>query len=234
MSSRRVRVLIVDDRNLSRLAMEGILNRHEGIEVLGGAVNGEDAIALTKRRSVDVILINSLAHNLNLVDTTKKVATICGDDTGRPRVLVLSNEVDERALAAIAAGASGVVLTSITPEELVPAIMIANIGYLVLPPDCRQHSIIGRPTNGALVSKLESTHHLCALTDRENDILRLLAVGLSNSQISTELVLSESTVKSHVQHVLNKLGLPSRVHAVILAYELGLIQAGQNAPQLTA
>jgi len=228
-----VRVLIVDDRNLSRFAMEAMLDRQEGIEVLGGAVNGEDAIALTKRRGVDVILINSLTRNINLVDTTKKLATICGDDTGRPRVLVLSHEVDEHARAAIAAGASGVVLTSITPEELVPAIRIANIGYLVLPPDCQQPSIIGRPTNGALTGKLGSTHRLCALTDRENDILHLLAVGLSNSQISTELMLSESTVKSHVQHVLNKLGLPNRVHAVILAYELGLIQIGQNAPQLT-
>ncbi|HWR48513.1 MAG TPA: response regulator transcription factor [Pseudonocardiaceae bacterium] len=227
-----MRVLIVDDRNLPRSAMEAILDRQEWIEVLGGAVDGEDAVAQAKRHGVDVVLINSLAQTLNVVDTTKQVTTSCGDDTDRTRVLVLSNEVDEDALAAVAAGASGVVLTSIAMQELVLAIRIADVGYLVLPPDFRSHSIIGGPAYGALNNRLASTHDLGALTDRENDILRLLAIGLSNSQISTELVLSESTVKSHVQHILNKLGLPNRVHAVILAYELGLIQIGQNAPQI--
>lgn len=212
--------------------MERILDRQEGIEVLGGAVDGEDAVAQAKKRGADVVLVNSLAHALNVVDTTKQVVTGCGDDIDRPRVLVLSNEVDDDACAAIAVGASGVVLTSIEPEELVLAIRIAGVGYLVLPPDCRPHSIIGRPADGALNGRLASTHDLGALTDRENDILRLLAIGFSNSQISAELVLSESTVKSHVQHILNKLSLPNRVHAVILAYELGLIQIGQNAPQL--
>lgn len=209
------------------------MGRQEGIEILGGAVDGEDAIAQAKRRGVDVVLINSLAQTLNVVDTTKQVTTSCGDDTDRPRVLVLSNELNEDALAAIAAGASGVALMSIAPEDLVSAIRIADMGYLVLPPDCRPHSIIGGHANGALNGRLASKRDLGALTDRENDILRLLAIGFSNSQISTELVLSESTVKSHVQHILNKLGLPNRVHAVILAYELGLIQIGQNAPQLT-
>jgi DNA-binding NarL/FixJ family response regulator len=229
-----VRVLIVDDRNLPRSAMEGMLDRQEGIEVLGGAVDSEDAIAQVKRGDVDVILINSLATTLNVVDTTKQVAISCGDDIDYPRVLVLSNEVDEDALDAIAAGASGVLLTSIAPEELVHAIRIADAGYLVLPPDFRRHSIIGRPADGALNSRVASGRDLGVLTDRENDILRLLTLGFSNAQISNELVLSESTVKSHVQHILNKLGLRNRVHVVILAYELGLVQIGQNALRLTS
>jgi DNA-binding NarL/FixJ family response regulator len=229
-----VRVLIVGDRNLGRSAMEGMLNRQEGIEVLGGAVDGEDAIAQAKRGDVDIILINSLGNTLNIVDTTRQVATSCGDGIDRPRILVLVNEVDEDVLGAITAGASGVLLTSIAPEELVPVIRIVDAGYLVLPPDCRRHSIIGRPADGALKSRVASAHDLGALTDRENDILRLLALGFSNAQISNELVLSESTVKSHVQHILNKLSLPNRVHVVILAYELGLVQIGQNAFRLTS
>ncbi|MGH3719495.1 MAG: response regulator transcription factor [Pseudonocardiaceae bacterium] len=226
-----MRVLIVDDRNLSRSTMEATLDSQEGIEVLGGAVDGEDAITQAKRRGVDVVLINSLAQTINVVDMTKQVTTSGGDDIDSPRVLVLSDEVDDDALAAIAAGASGVVLTSIKPQELVLAIRIADAGYLVLPRGRQPHSVIGVLPGGALNGRLASTYDLGALTDRENEILRLLALGFSNSRISTELMLSESTVKSHVQHVLNKLDLPNRVHAVILAYELGLIRIGQNAPR---
>jgi DNA-binding NarL/FixJ family response regulator len=232
MCNRPVRVLIIDDRTLSRSAMEKMLDRQEGIEVLGGAVDAKDAIARAERCAIDVVLINSLARTLDIAHTTKQVMTGCSDNAGRPRVLVLSHEIDEEALAAIEAGASGVVLTSISPEELVPVIRVANVGYLVVPPNCRSHPIIGRSDQGALNGKLAGTPGLDTLTDRENDILGLLAMGFSNSQISAELVLSESTVKSHVQHILNKLGLPNRVHAVIFAYELGLIQIGQNAPQL--
>jgi DNA-binding NarL/FixJ family response regulator len=208
--------------------MEGMLDRQDGIEVLGGAVDGEDAIVQAQRGDVDIILIKSLANTLNIVDTTKQVAASCGDGIDRPRVLVLANEVDEDVLDAIAVGASGVLLTSIALEELVPAIRIVDAGYLVLPPDCRRHSIIGRPADGALKSRDASVHDLGALTGRENDVLRLLVRGFSNAQISNELVLSESTVKSHVQHILTKLGLRNRVHVVILAYELGLVQIGQN------
>ena len=244
MRNRPVRVLIVDDRHLSRSAMEGMLDRQEGIEVLGGAVDGDDALAQVRSRGTDIILINSLARTLDIVDTTKQLVTSCHDGTDSPRVLVLANEVDDEALAAITVGASGVLLTSLAPEELVPAIRTANVGYLVLPPDYRWRSAtvggadnlttVGGPVDGALNSKAASAYCLGMLTDRENDVLRLLAIGCSNAQISNELVLSESTVKSHVQHILNKLGLPNRVHAVILAYELGLIKVGQNAPRLPA
>jgi DNA-binding NarL/FixJ family response regulator len=262
MRNRPVRVLIVDDRHLSRSAMEGMLDRQEGIEVLGGAVDGEDALAQVKSRGADIVLINSLAPTLDIVDTTKQLVTSCDDGTEPPRVLVLAHEVDDEALAAITVGASGVVLTSLAPEELVPAIRTANVGYLVLPPDYRWLSTtvgradnpttvgradnpttvgradnpttVGGPLDGALNGKAASAYCLGMLTDRENDVLRLLAIGCSNAQISNELVLSESTVKSHVQHILNKLGLPNRVHAVILAYELGLIKVGQNAPRLPA
>lgn len=253
MRNRPVRVLIVDDRHLFRSAMEGMLDRQEGIEVLGGAVDGEDAFAQVRSRGADIVLINSLAPTLDVVDTTKHLVTSCDDGTEPPRVLLLAHEVDDEALAAITVGASGVVLTSLAPEELVPAIRTANAGYLVLPPDYRWRSTtvggagnpitvggagnpatVGGAVNGALNGKAASAYCLGMLTDRENDVLRLLAIGCSNAQISNELVLSESTVKSHVQHILNKLGLPNRVHAVILAYELGLIKVGQNAPRLPA
>jgi DNA-binding NarL/FixJ family response regulator len=223
MSVEHVRVLVVDDRNLSRCALRGVLDRQQGICVAGEAANAEELTRQLRELDIDVVLIDSLAHRICPVETTRQV--VCSSRTSQ--VVVLSNEMDDQATEAVAAGACGLVLKSVTAEELVPAIRIAAAGYLVLPQAFRGRTTI-ECASGPSSEDHEGHPVLDSLTERERDVLLLLGLGLSNLEISDKLVLSESTVKSHVQHMLNKLGLPNRVHAVILAYELGIIQVGQG------
>lgn len=219
-----VRVLLVDDREVSRRGLKSILTETGRFEIVGEAVESDEVVSATIDLNPDVVLIDALSNGMCPVSTTHEViGTI---ESKAPRVMVLVNAMNDVAMDTLAAGATGVVLNGSRPEELRAAVNLVASGYLVLTPEhARDHLSRARPArrmNGAVQSRIDS------LTERETEVLRLVAKGYTNAGIATELCLSDSTVKSHVQHVLNKLSMRSRVHAAIFCYETGLIRLGDS------
>jgi DNA-binding NarL/FixJ family response regulator len=219
-----IRVLICDDQALVRGGFRAILGAKPEIEVVGEAENGAEAIALVERRRPDVILMDIRMPVLDGVEATRRLVA-----QGSPaRILVLTTfDLDEYVHAAIRAGASGFLLKDVTPAELLEAIRIVAGGDALLAPSVTRRLLERFATTLPLGD--HSSDALAQLTARETEVLRLLAGGLSNAEIATELVLSEATVKTHVSSVLRKLNLRDRVQAVILAYETGLVRLG-SAP----
>jgi DNA-binding NarL/FixJ family response regulator len=215
-----LRVLLADDQELMRTGFRMILES-AGIEVVGEAANGQDAIELARELRPDVVLMDVRMPKMDGVQATRELA---GRDVHDPiTVLILTTfDLDEYVYAALRAGASGFLLKDAPREELLHAIEVVAAGDALLAPSVTRRLIdefAARPedlvpTSGALNS----------LTARELDVLRLVARGLSNSEIADELVVGEATVKTHVGHVLMKLQLRDRVQAVVLAYEHGLVR----------
>lgn len=220
-----IRVLICDDQALVRGGFRAILSAKPGIEVVGEAENGAEALALADRRRPDVILMDIRMPVLDGVEATRRL--VAG---GSPaRILVLTTfDLDEYVHAAIRAGASGFLLKDVTPTELVEAIRIVAGGDALLAPSVTRRLLERFATTLPLGDR--SSDALSQLTARETEVLRLLAGGLSNAEIAAELVVSEATVKTHISSVLRKLGLRDRVQAVILAYETGLVRLGNPPP----
>jgi DNA-binding NarL/FixJ family response regulator len=216
-----IRVLICDDQALVRAGFRAILEVQPDVEVAGEAENGAEAVALAERRAPDVILMDIRMPVLDGVEATRRL--VAG---GSPaRVLVLTTfDLDEYVHAAIRAGASGFLLKDVTPAKLLEAIRIVAAGDALLAPSVTRRLLERFATT--LPQRDRSSEALASLTDRETEVLRLLAGGLSNAEIAASLVLSEATVKTHISSLLRKLGLRDRVQAVILAYETGLITLG--------
>jgi DNA-binding NarL/FixJ family response regulator len=220
-----IRVLVVDDQPLVRSGFRMVLEEREDIELAGEAADGAEAVALARELDPDVILMDVRMPNLDGVEATRRLV----DANVRARILVLTTfDLDEYVYAAIKAGASGFLLKDVEPVELVDAIRVVAAG----------NSLFGPAATERLVSRFAlqapgSSTSLDALTDREREILRLLATGLSNAELAERLFLSETTVKTHVSSVLRKLGVRDRVQAVIAAYDAGLVSPGQASTQTT-
>jgi DNA-binding NarL/FixJ family response regulator len=217
-----VRVLICDDQALVRAGFRAILGSRPEIEIVGEAENGAEAVALAERRRPDVILMDIRMPVLDGVEATRRLVA-----EGSPaRILVLTTfDLDEYVHAAIRAGASGFLLKDVTPAELVEAIRIVAGGDSLLAPSVTRRLLERFAVT--LPAGDQSSEVLGQLTARETEVLRLLAGGLSNAEIASELVVTEATVKTHISSLLRKLGLRDRVQAVILAYETGLVTLGQ-------
>jgi DNA-binding NarL/FixJ family response regulator len=217
-----IRVLLADDQRLVRSGFRMILRDDAGLEVVGEAGDGEEAVALTGELAPDVVLMDVRMPKLDGIEATRRI--LAGPEP-RPRVLVLTTfDLDEYVFAALRAGASGFLLKDAPEEQLAAAIRVAAEGGSMFAPSVTRRLI----ERFADIGEAPKPPALDELTARELEVLRMLARGLSNSEIAAELVVSEHTVKTHVARVLGKLALRDRVQAVVLAYECGLVRPGSG------
>ncbi|WP_217544773.1 response regulator transcription factor [Streptomyces sp. GbtcB6] len=219
-----IRILLVDDRSIARTGIRSVLDEDGGIEVVGEVADRASAVGKARELRPHLLLAGALAGPADAVELVEELSECCG---GRvPGVLLMAHEGGPGARRALRAGVHGVVLHRVTPEQLLSAIHVVAAGYRIFFDDegpaaggdgrfPEAAEFPGVPMEGA--AGFES------LTRREREVFRLLAQGLSNTEISAVLVLSENTVKSHVQRLLEKLNLRNRVHAVIHAYRMGLM-----------
>jgi DNA-binding NarL/FixJ family response regulator len=217
-----IRVLIADDQSLVRAGFRLVLENHDDIEVVGEASNGHEAVHSAGRLDPDVVLMDIRMPELDGIAATREITARY--DT---RVLVLTTyDLDEYVYDALQAGASGFLLKDTPPTQLVDGIRAVAGGEALLAPTVTRRLIeefsrVG-PARRARPPELEE------LTPRELEVLRLLARGMSNAEIAEALVLGDTTIKTHVTHVLGKLGVRDRVQAVVLAYESGLVTPGRD------
>ena len=219
-----IRVLIVDDQALVRAGFRLILDGQPDIEVIGEAADGNEGVRLAQHHAPDVVLMDIRMPALDGISATRILTHL---DTPRPaRVVILTTyDLDEYVFDALAAGASGFLLKDVPPEDLVHGVRQVAAGDGLLAPGVTRRLIEAfaqQYRQRAVAPSVES------LSSRERQVLELMARGLSNAEIAHDLYLSENTVKTHVTHVLDKLGLRDRVHAVILAYEAGIRVPGDG------
>jgi DNA-binding NarL/FixJ family response regulator len=218
-----IRVLIADDQALVRGGFRMILDAQKDIEVVGEASDGREAVAQARELEPDVVLMDIRMPELDGLEATRRL--VSGD--GSARVLMLTTfDLDEYVYEAMKTGASGFLLKDVRPEQLAEAVRIVAAGDSLLAPAITQRLIaefVRRPPPGS-----GAPTELSELTERELEVLKLIARGLSNGEIASELFVSEATVKTHVTHVLSKLKLRDRVQAVVLAYESGLVLPGME------
>ena len=214
-----VRVLLADDQALVRGGFRLILETKPGIAVVGEAEDGAEAVALARRLRPDVVLMDVRMPRLDGIEATRQI--VAGVDGAR--VLMLTTfDLDEHVFAALRAGASGFVLKDVRPPQLVEAVQVVARGEALLAPTVTRRMLDRFAAVLPPTAAEREAAGLDELTERELDVLRLVAQGLSNAELAQRLVLTEATVKTHVSSVLRKLGLRDRVQAVVLAYEVGL------------
>jgi DNA-binding NarL/FixJ family response regulator len=218
-----IRVVLVDDQHLVRAGFRMVLDYQDDMTVVGEAGDGADALRLLRTTPADVVVMDLRMPVLDGVTATRRICSA----GPVPRVLVLTTfDTDEEAFAALQAGASGFLLKSVPPEELLAAIRVVAGGDAVVAPRVTRRLLdrfAGRVTAEAAASAPPPD-----LTDREREVLLLVAEGLSNLEISVRLQVAEATVKTHIGRILNKLGLRDRVQAVVFAYETGLVRPGRG------
>jgi DNA-binding NarL/FixJ family response regulator len=218
-------VLIVDDQALVRTGFRMILDAEEDIDVAGEAADGQEAVAEAQRLQPDVVLMDVRMPVLDGIEATRRLLADGGTDA---KVVMLTTfDMDEYVYDALRAGASGFLLKDVPPEQLVAGIRAVAKGDALLAPSVTRRVIeefVRRPPSSVQTLPPE----LAELTPRELEVLKLIARGLSNAEIAKELFVSETTVKTHVAHVLMKLDVRDRVQAVVLAYETGLAGAGDS------
>jgi DNA-binding NarL/FixJ family response regulator len=222
-----IRVLIADDQALVRAGFRMILEAESDIEVIGEAVDGAEAVQLTRALRPDVVLMDIRMPNLDGLEATRQIVGSAAADDGeeRPRVLVLTTfDLNEYVYEALRAGASGFLLKDAPAEQLVAGIHIVAGGEALLAPSITRRVI--EQFAQAPPTVVEPPPALAELTPRELEVFKLVARGLSNAELAQELVVSDTTVKTHVARVLMKLGLRDRVQAVVLAYESGVVAPG--------
>jgi DNA-binding NarL/FixJ family response regulator len=222
-----IRVLIVDDQALVRAGFRMILESEPGIEIVGEASDGLEALEAAREHAPDVVLMDIRMPNLDGLEATRRLV---GDGNSGLRVLMLTTfDLDEYVYEALRAGASGFLLKDTPPEQLVAAIQVIASGDALLSPAITKRVIeefIRRPPS-TMEAALPAA--LGELTARELEVLGFMARGLSNAEIAKDLFVSETTVKTHVARILMKLHLRDRVQAVVYAYENGLVQPGAAA-----
>ncbi len=218
-----IRVLVADDQALVRGGFRLILDAQSDIEVVGEAADGVEALERTRALRPDVVLMDIRMPALDGLEATRRLLA----DADPPRVLMLTTfDLDEYVYDALRAGASGFLLKDVRPEQLADAVRVVAAGDTLLAPAITRRLVeqyLRRPRPGA-----QTQTSLGSLTDRELDVLRLVARGRSNQQIAGTLFLGESTIKTHLTHLFAKLGLRDRAQAVVLAYETGLIEPGDS------
>jgi len=225
----KIRVVLVDDQELLRTGFRMILDAQQDMEVVGEAADGISALELLAQVDADVVLMDVRMPALDGVEATRR---LLGDGSAsalpgsHPKVLILTTfDLDEYAFAAIKAGASGFLLKDVPPTELLSAIRAVHSGDAVVAPSTTRR-LLDRFAPMLPSTSTPAPPTLSVLTEREREVLGLVAQGLSNSEIAARLVLSEATVKTHVGRILMKLDLRDRVQAVVLAYETGLVRPG--------
>ena len=222
-SASSIGVLIVDDQALVRAGFRMILQIEPDLYVVGEAADGDQAVAQVAALRPDVVLMDVRMPGVDGIAATRRIAA---DPSCRARVVMLTTfDMDEYVYAALQAGASGFLLKDVQPELLVAGIRAVHAGESLLAPTVTRRmieSFLERPR----VLAAADQGRLAALTSREQEVLRLLARGLTNAEIARQLYVSETTVKTHVGRVLMKLGLRDRVQAVIYAYETKLVSRG--------
>ena len=212
-----IRVLVADDQSMVRAGFRMLLADEQDIEVVAEAENGREAIEKTARFNPGVILMDIRMPELDGLQATRR---ILAEDNGA-RILILTTfDLDEYVYEALSAGASGFVLKDDSPEQLLAAIRTVAAGDALLSPTVTKKVIkqFARRPRPAPPKELDD------LSERERDVFRLMAEGMSNGEIGQELFISETTVKTHVTHILQKLGLRDRVQAVVLAYQTGIFE----------
>ena len=219
-----IRVVVVDDQELVRAGFVVLLESDDAIEVVGQAVDGAEAVALVAQTGPDVVLMDIRMSVMDGIEATRVIRST----EGAPEVLILTTfDTDEHVFDALDAGAGGFLIKDTPPAQLLVAVKAAARGGAVISPTTTRrlldYIVAARP--GQQRTKPES---LEVLTARELEVLELVARGLSNAEIGERLYISDLTAKTHVSRILTKLNLPSRVHAVVLAYEMGLVIPGRG------
>ena len=217
-----IRVLVVDDQELVRAGFVKLIESEPDVRVVGEAADGLEAVEAAARTRCDIVLMDIRMPNLDGLEATRRICA----KTDPPRVLVLTTyDLDEYVFEALKAGAGGFLLKDAPADQLLAGIRVVAAGEALLAPAVTRRLIeefARRPAPPP-----EGPPELAELTPREREILALIARGLSNSEIAANLILAESTIKSHVGSIFMKLGLRDRVQAVVLAYETGLVRPGE-------
>ncbi len=222
--SQTPRVVIADDQTLVRSGFRLILNS-AGITVVAEASNGKEAVAATLNHRPDVVLMDIRMPEMDGLEATRRIlASRPGEHV---RIIILTTfDLDQYVYAALSAGASGFLLKDVSPEHLIAAVRLVRCGDALLAPSITRRLVERFARHEPALAQLNGD--LSALTPRELEVLGLIARGLSNSELASELTLSEATVKTHVARILAKLQLRDRVQAVVLAYETGLVSPGSD------
>ena len=218
-----ISILVVDDEALLRGAFRTMLETENDLEVIGEAADGRQAIEQARLRKPDVVLMDVRMPGMDGIEATRRLL----EHGSGPRVLILTTfDLDEYVYEAMRAGASGFMLKNSPPDQLAAAIRTVAAGEALLAPTVTRRLIeefVRRPRVDT-----GETSELAELTERELEVLTLIARGLSNAEIAEQLIVSEATVRTHVNRVLTKLGLRDRTQAAVLAYESGLVQPGRS------
>jgi DNA-binding NarL/FixJ family response regulator len=220
-----IRVLVVDDQELVRTGFTMILNNQSDIEVVGEAPDGARAVEVARALQPDVVLMDLRMPVLDGVEATRRILALAAENPARVLVLTTFDD-DESVYAALRAGASGFILKDVPARELAGAIRVVAAGQSLFAPSVTRRIIERFVERPAAVDK-DLQRRAGSLTEREQEVLRLVSTGLSNAEIGERLFVSEATVKSHVSHILTKLVARDRAQAVAMAYEAGLIGASR-------
>ncbi len=213
-----IRLVLVDDQALVRTGFRMILDETDDIEVVGEAADGAVALDVVSRAKPDVVLMDVRMPKEDGIEATRRIRAMAG----APKVIILTTfDLDEYVFSGLRAGASGFLLKDTLADELIAAVRVVFSGEAVAGPSVTrrliEHFLMSTPRPSLKENRLD------VLTAREREVLTLIAQGLANGQIAVRLTVSEATVKTHIGHILSKLDLRDRVHAVIVAYECGLV-----------
>lgn len=222
-----IRVLLADDQTLIRAGFRVLVDSADDMQVIAEAVDGAQAVELAKRECADVVLMDIRMPIMDGLEATRRIAA--DDDLAGVKVIILTTfESDEYVYQAIRAGASGFLVKDAEPEDLIHAIRVVARGDALLAPSVTRRLITDLATRPELPKA--DARQLDGLTDREREVLQLVATGLSNDEIAASLFVSPLTAKTHVSRILAKLGARDRAQLVVVAYESGLVTPGAAGP----